>query len=172
MSGLLTNGSRATEIITMPDIPANDRVIARQLSQAFFIENKGSGTLRKNARIGFNVQSHYLAERVAYEFGYEFQCLPERFVTWGQARSEPDCSAITEAGWFAERYADICLFPGDEIEVKYVMVEHPSGEREEGIGIVVRKTSAYWVPPGHMVFAIIAKFDHTLGDFLPARNPC
>jgi hypothetical protein len=171
-SGLRVNGSSATEIIapTTEAVPLN-RWTARQMSMADFIENKGSGTLRKNNRVGFNTKSQALHERIAYEFGYQFECLMERCVTWGQARSEGDSSALTECGWFAERYADVCLFPGDEIEVKYIIVEEGHIKRE-GIGLVVRKTSAQWVPQGYMVFAIITEYDYNTHDFKPAKNPC
>lgn len=175
--GLLVEGSRATEVtLTLTDeicaSPAfKQRVEIRAMSMSEFIDSRGSGTLRKNRSIGMNVSSHYLHERVAYEFGYAFEVLPERFVTWGEARSEGDCKPLTEAGWHIERYASVCLFPGDEMECKYLIVE-VDGKRREGVGIVIRKTSARWIPPGYMVFAIVAEYSPSAHDFLPAVNPC
>lgn len=171
-SGLRTGGSRATDLIP---IPANlegfqSRIDIRLLSIEEFINSKGSGTLRKNKAIGMNVTSHALHERVAYEFGYQFEICPERFLTWGEARSEGDCKPLTEVGWFAERYASVCLFPGDEIEVKYLTAE-VDGVKREGVGIIVRTTSAPWIPKGYVVFAIIAEYVEGKG-YLEARNPC
>jgi hypothetical protein len=172
IDGLIVAGKRATTILPLPpSVQFSQRVNARLMSIDEFIAQCGSGTLRKAKAIGMNVQSHALYERVAYEFGYYFQACPERFVTWGEPRSEPDSKAITEVGWHVERYARVCLFPGDQIECKYIIVER-DGVREEGIGIVVRATSAPWVPIGYIVFCIVAVYDPKTHDFLPARNPC
>lgn len=169
--GLITGGSRATQLLSIPDAPDfHKRLAVRLMSMEEFIETKGSGTLRKNKAIGMNVFSHALAERVAYEFGYAFEACPERFVTWGEPRSEPDCKPLTETGWHVERYASVCLFPGDAVEAKYLIVEI-DGVRREGVGMVVRKTSAPWLPKGYMVFAIIAPYAPGVG-FAEARNPC
>lgn len=175
-AGLRTKGSRATEVLPSPNHETLDawmvqRWGVRRMTMAEFIEHLGSGTLRKNDRLGMNTRSHALSERTHYEFGGGFECLPERFVTWGEARSEPDSSPVTEAGWYADRYAHMCLFPGDEMEVKYLIVE-AEGQRREGIGIVIRKTSAPWVPAGYMVVAIIAEYDPEKHDFREAVNPC
>lgn len=173
--GLRVSGSKATEIIAMPVVAADSafayRVEMRLLSIEDFTATRGSGTLRKNKSIGMNVTSHAMHERVAYEYGYYFETCPERFVTWGEARSEGDCKPVTEAGWFIERYASVSLFPGDEIETKYITVER-DGEKREGIGIVVRKTSVPWLPTSYIVFCIIAEWDHAKGGFKAAVNPC
>lgn len=177
ITGLRTSGSRATDIIQIPNEEIlnkwmEHRLKVRNMSMDEFIENYGSGTLRKNKRIGMNVSSHSLSERAHYEFGAYFECLPERFITWGEARSEPDCSPITEVGWYTERYANLCLFPGDEIEVKYITVEAPGEIKREGIGLIVRKTSAHWVSKGFTVFAFITIYNPTIHDFEEARNIC
>jgi len=172
--GLRVSGSRATEIIPMPEDRTPwvaRRIAVRNMSTEDFIETKGSGTLRKNHAIGMNVTSHALHERVAYEFGYAFETCPERFVTWGEARSEPDEKAMTEVGWHVERYASFCLFPGDEMECKYITVEI-GGVKREGVGVVIRKTSVPWIPPGYIIFAIIAELDQKTHEWKPAVNPC
>jgi hypothetical protein len=169
--GLRVHGSRATEVRPLPKNAPAGRTAIRSMTMDTFIEQRGSGTLRKNRAIGMNVTSHALAERVAYEFGYGFEAMPERCVTWGEARSEPDCKPLTEAGWHIERYAAVCLFPGDEVEAKYLIVES-DGERREGVGLIVRVTSAPFIPAGYTVFAIIAEFSVTRGRFLEAKNPC
>lgn len=147
------------------------RVKMRLLPMDEFVETRASGTLRKAGYCGANTTSHSQHDRNAYEFGYKFEALPERFVTWGEARSEPDCHPLTEAWWLIERYASVSLFPGDEVEGKYIVVE-VGGVRREGVGIIVRKTSVTWLPKGYIVFAIIAQYDPKTHDFMDAVNPC
>ncbi len=176
-SGFRTSGSRATDIV---EAPTPEKLLAwiterkelRDMSMETFIEHYGSGTLRKNARIGMNVQSHYLSDRIHFEFGAAFEAVMERSLTWGEARSEPDSKSLTEVGWFCEVYAARCLFPGDEMEVKYLTIEPPGGTKREGIGLILRKTSATWIPKGFAVFALITELDHSIHDWLPAVNPC
>lgn len=167
-------GIPATKQISMPDhppVPA-ERLRSRMMPMEEFIEEKGSGTLRKNSRIGMNTKSHAMVERCAYEFGYAWEVCMERSLTWGEPRSEGDSHPLTEVGWHVERYAAMCLFPGDEVECKYLIREDPDGTRREGIGMILRKTSAPWVPAGYAVFCIIAEYDQILHDFGKAVNPC
>jgi hypothetical protein len=54
--------------------PSNTRLdTLRQMTKDEFIEYHGSGTLRKNTRLGMANHEHYLQERIAYEFGREFR---------------------------------------------------------------------------------------------------
>ncbi|MBY0359887.1 MAG: hypothetical protein K2W82_17925 [Candidatus Obscuribacterales bacterium] len=151
------------------------RVELRRLSMDEFIERHASGTLRKNKRIGFAVQNHYLHERVAYEFGWGFEILHRSRVTFGDAFSEGDCSAVTESGWHAERYLTMSIFPEDYFELKFLHIEKSEHEKQAGIGLVVRQTSAPWVPKGHLVYALIAESIPRKGEqpehYLPAQNP-
>jgi hypothetical protein len=148
------------------------RVELRLLSAEEFINRHASGTLRKNRALGMVWRSQYLEERTAYEFGWEFECLPRSRVTFGDAYTEGDCAAITEAGWFCERYLSLAAFPGDRLEVKYLNVEYSDERKREGIGLIVRETSAVFVPEGHLVFAIVAEYDPVRKRFKAARNPC
>ncbi len=148
------------------------RVAARLMSRGEFIERHASGTLRKNLRLSMDCDGQYLHERVAFEFGYGFEAVHETRVTWGTPISFGDCKPVTEAGWFFDRYVEVSAFPGDEFSVKYIMVEYPDGSRREGLGIVVRKTSATFVPEKHMVFAIIAQWSTKKNKFKGAVNPC
>jgi hypothetical protein len=148
------------------------RVELRLLGAEEFIDRHASGTLRKNRALGMVWRSQYLQERTAYEFGWEFECLPRSRVTFGDAYTEGDCAPVTEAGWFCERYLSLVAFPGDRLEVKYLNVEYADDRKREGIGLVVRETSASFIPEGHIVFAIVAEFDPVKKRFRPARNPC
>lgn len=147
------------------------RVNVRQWTEDEFIENVGSGTLRKNKQLGMRWVSQYREERVCYEFGWEFEILPTSRVTFNDALTEGDCKSLTEAGWHAERYLRFSVFPNDHFEVKTIIVEYEGGVRKEGVGIVVRQTSAQWIPKGHIVFAIIAEYDPRNRCYLPSNNP-
>ena len=142
----------------------------RSMTADQFIDNHASGTLRKNRRIGMTWKQHYLHERVAFEFGYGFEILPASRIIFGDARSEGDCAAITEAGWFCERHMALSVFPEDHYEVKYIEIE-TDGHRREGIGMVLRATSAPWIPDGNVVFAIVTEYDPFTHDFKKATNP-
>jgi hypothetical protein len=184
-SGLRTNGCRATEKFSLsnsefsPLIRDLDtttrnyfslRTRARLMSEDEFIEQHASGTLRKNKRLSFHYKKQYLHERTAFDFGWGFECIHESHINWGQPITEGDCSAITEAGWFIDRY-QFMAFPGDEFEAKYIQVSSPD-ETKEGVGIIIRRTSAPYVPDGHVVFAIIAKVNPITHQYEDAVNPC
>lgn len=184
-NGLAVCGSRATEIVPVrtrirehfnasgdSDDGFGRRIMARTMSQDSFIDNHASGTLRKNKRIGLRWKTQYVQERIAFEFGFHFESAPDTRFTWGVAISEQDEKSLTEAGWHIDRYASVCVFPGDIIEAKYMSVEYSDGSVRKGVGIVVRETSADFVPEGHVVFCIIAEFSDATCKWLPAVNPC
>lgn len=147
------------------------RVKIRTMSADEFVDLHASGTLRKNKRLGMVWREQYLEERVSYEFGWCFECLPRSRVTFGDAYTEGDTHAITEAGWHIERYLELSTFPEDKFETKYINVEHKDGTKREGIGMICRETSAAFVPAGHIVFAIVAEFDVVKRDWRDAENP-
>lgn len=147
------------------------RVAVRMMDADAFVERHASGTLRKNRRLGMVWREQYLEERIAYEYGWEFQCLPRSRVTFGDAYTEGDVAALTEAGWHIERYVELREFAEDVIETKYINVEYKDGSTREGIGMILRQTSAPWVPTGYIVFAIVAAYDPIKKAWHEARNP-
>ncbi len=175
-SGLRTSGSKATEKFVSPlsidykTHPFVMRIHLRFMSKEEFIENHASGTLRKNKKNGFHYSKQYLHERVAADFGYGFESMHESHINWGQPMTEGDCAPITEAGWHIDIYA-FKAFPGDEFEAKYLTVDD-GDTRREGVGIIIRKTSAPYIPDGHVVFSIIAQVDKAKHTYYPAINPC
>lgn len=173
-NGLAVGGSPATERIapcaSAPVFTARHK--ARYMSDDDFIERYASGTLRKNKRLGLRWKTQYLHERTAFEFGYGFETLPETRVAWGAAMSEGDERALTEVGWHIDRYVTVCIFPGDVVEAKYITVEYPSGQVKKGVGMIVRRTSAQFIPDGYVVFAIVAEFDDVKKCWMAAVNPC
>src|SRR5262249_23627742 len=151
--------------------PLQRRVALRLMSAEEFIEKHASGTLRKNKHLGMVWRAPYLQESTAYEFGWGFECLPRSRVSFGGAFTEGDCQPITEAGWLCERYISLAIFPEDRCEVKYINVDYGE-EKKEGIGLIVRDTSASFIPDGHIVFGIVAEFDPLRKKWKQARNPC
>jgi hypothetical protein len=147
------------------------RTRIRTMMAESFIEEHASGTLRKNKRLGFCWNDQYLAERAAYEFGFEFAVIPKSRILIGAPYTEGDCHAITEAGWHIERYINLSIWKDDEYAAKYIQVELPDGTRREGIGIVVLKTTATFVPKNHVVYAIVAEYDPQQKAWREARNP-
>jgi hypothetical protein len=143
----------------------------RILSDKDWIEIHGSGTLRKNKRLGMAWKAQYLEERVAYEFGWEFEIQPRSRIMFGDAYTEGDESAVTEAGWHIERYFTRKVFQEDIFQCKYINVEYSWGEKKEGIGIIVKETSAPWIPKGNIVFAIVAEYDTVNEKWKAANNP-
>jgi hypothetical protein len=148
-----------------------ERAAIREMSAEDFISRHASGTLRKNKEVGMAWRGQYLEERIAYEFGYEFECLPRSRVTFGDAYTEGSCQPITEAGWLCERHISTRTFREDHYEVKYLHVDYGDDEQREGIGLILRQTSAAFVPDGHIVFAFVAEFDPVHKRWRKARNP-
>lgn len=161
-----------TEIIISPAMETF-RTAIRNMPENDWIDKHGSGTLRKNKRLGFVVKTQYLHERSNFEFGNGFEVVPRSRVTFGDAYSEADCKAVTEAGWFADRYItlNMAMFPEEHYQLKYLIIEESDGTKREGIGIVIRKTIAKWVMPGNIVCCIISEFDKNTKEYLTAINP-
>ena len=161
-----------TEIHTAIE-PLSPRQIIRCMPESEWILEHGSGTLRKNKRLGMAWRSQYLQERVAWEFGHCFELVPRSRLTFGDAITEGDCHSVTEAGWYIDRYFTLntSLFPQDYYECKSVVVTPSEGPVREGIGIVVRRTCASWLPSGYVLFAIVAQYNRLLKRYEEAKNP-
>lgn len=164
-----------TKIIQIPAAVENnvayaDKLKSRKMTEKEFIKTFASGTLQTSVKIGMAVRNFYLEERVAFEFGWEFQILPATRVTKGIAVSEGDESAITEFGWHAKR-AKWNLFYGDKMKFEYVIFEYADGTKKEGLAFVITKTSASWVPQNHMIFALVSEFNINTGEWEDAVNP-
>jgi len=147
------------------------RMAIRKMSAEEFVEQHASGTLRKNKRLGMAWRDQYLTERVAYEFGWEFSYAQKSRIMMGDAYTEGDCHAITEAGWYMERYINLSLFPEDVYKAQYLHVEEKDGTRKEGIGLVVEQTSASFIPKNSVIYALIAEYDPAKKEWKNAKNP-
>lgn len=156
--------------VTAQGVPA--RIVEnRVMSNAAWIEAHGSGTLKDNKELGFVWSIQCLSERLAYTFGYGFSAFKSHQVTFNDSISECDEAAYTLAGRWVKRYLAKSLFPEDYFEIKYVIVTSEEGKREwEGIGLIVRQTSAQFIPDEMMVVARIARYDPAAGRWDAAVN--
>lgn len=159
-----------TTITTATDsIPVNHpRVLLRNTSKEEFIEKWGSGTLRKSHRLGFDTHDAYLQERIRFEFGIAFEIIQRSRVTYSDIKLISS-QALTELGWHAERMIELRPFDSDEFVCKQFDIEYANGTIKQGAGILLKSTSASWIPNGYMVFAIITEKRNN--QYLPAINP-
>ena len=143
----------------------------RTQCHADWIEAHASGTLRDNRELGFVWSIQCLSERLAYTFGYGFSAHKGHLATFNDAISECDERAYTLAGRWAKRYLAKSLFKEDYFQLKYVVLKDDTGRREwEGLSLVLRQTSAQFIPPETLVFAKIAQFFPDSGTWGLAVN--
>ncbi len=159
----------SAEVLNSPALEG--RVALRKLASLPWIKEHGSSSLRKAERGGAGVKKQLAHERVAHEFGWGYEAEFATRVLYGRIQSEGDCPAITETFWHFDRLQALNVFPEDVFEAKYLHVDVGKPTARQGTGIIVRQTSAPWVPRGHLLFAFIALFNPTTGDFEPAQNP-
>lgn len=143
----------------------------RSLTENGFIENHGSGTLRKAKMLGSAYISLYREERIAYDFGWEFRIAPNSRITYNDAVAEGDCHSVTEAQWFAERYMTLNRFTEDKWSFKYIIVEDVDGTRTEGIGLFCKQTCADYIGVGNSLYCIITEWDIEKKEWKDAKNP-
>lgn len=147
---------------------AHPRRQLRNMSKEQFIERYGSGTLRKSNKLGFDIKDAYLMERTRFEFGAGFEVIQRSRVTYSDIKLVSS-SALTELGWHAERMIELRPFESDIFECKQFEIEYPDGHLKKGAGIMVKETSCTWLPPGFIVYSIVA--EKLNGKYLPAINP-
>lgn len=132
---------------------------ARTISNSEFIELHGSGTLRDNKGLGFVWSIQCLSERLAYTFGYGFSAFKSHNVVFNDSISECDENAYTLAGRWFKAYQAKKLFDEDYFEIKYVIVKDDCDKKVwEGIGVIVRETSATFIPDNTLVVARVCEF--------------
>lgn len=132
----------------------------RTMSNSEFIEMHGSGTLRDNKNLGFVWSIQNLSERIAYTFGYGFGAYKSHNVVFNDSISECDETAYTMAGRWFKAYQAKKLFEEDYFEIKYVIIKDDNDKKVwEGIGVIIRETSATFIPDNTIVIAKVARFD-------------
>lgn len=148
----------------MQSLPEHFKAM-RTLNQADWIAKHGSGTLQKSQRLGFDIYDKYLEERVKFEFGFGFEILPKSYLTVSDIKLV-SASALTELGWHLERMIEIRPYESDWFLAKYIQLG--TDDRQGGC-ILLKETSASWIPKGMMVFAMVAPFKD--GKYQDAVNP-
>lgn len=131
----------------------------RTISNDEWIEAHASGTLKDNKDMGFVWSIQCLSERLAYTFGYGFSAFKSHLVTFNKSISECDESAYTLAGRYSKHYIAKKLFDEDYFEAKYIIIKDEQGKKEwEGIGLIIRETSAKFIPSNTLVLAKVAQY--------------
>jgi hypothetical protein len=136
------------------------------------LNNRLSGTLKKNSKIGFKCKSQLLHEAICQTLGWGFESIPCSYLTFNDPVSEGDCKSITEVGWHFDRLLCISIFPEDNFELKYINIQDEKGNIiRQGIGIIVKETSVQWIPNGHLVFCLLTEYDNIKNTWSDCINP-
>lgn len=152
------------------DLPAgHPRRILRDLDQETFIAKYASGSLRKSAKLGFDIKEAYLRERVKLEFGLGFDVIQKSWVMFNDPKFQSS-QGVTEFCWHLERMIELRPFESDTFVAKELDIEKPDQSKRKGLGIFVKHTSAPWLPRGYIVYALVAERD-AKGNLGPAINP-
>jgi hypothetical protein len=70
-----------------------------------------------------------------------------------------------------DKYIAHSVFSADIFEGKWIIAEYADGSKKEGAGIIVKQTTADFIPDGCIVFAIISEYNTKKKKFKNAINP-
>lgn len=147
--------------ILEPNSDIKNLNLFRLLDQDNWIENYGSSTLKRAKKLGASFKNLYLEERIAWEWGLNFKGVPKSRITFGDPYTEGDCHFITEGQWIADRYIIRSPFLEDLFEWKYIIVSDTNSNKlEEGLGLILRETTAQFIPSGYIIYAIIVTVEN------------
>lgn len=150
----------------MRTTPLNDWLKIPSLSDRL------SGTLKKNARVGFKYQQQLEHEAICQTLGFGFEILPSTYLTFNDPITEGDCHPLTEVGWHMDRLLFIQLFKEDVFKLQYINIQDKDGKIErQGVGIIVEKTSIQWIRKGSICFALMTEFNSITKTWSPCINP-
>lgn len=131
-----------------------------------------SGTLRKNARIGFRYIPQLEHEAICQTLGWAFEIIPTTYLTFNDAITEGDCHALTEVGWHVDRLLTIRPFSEDRFELKYINIQDTEGNIiRQGVGLIVWETSVQWIRKGTVCFALLTEYDPIKKEWTECTNP-
>ena len=152
--------------VMMRETPLTKWLTTDQLSDRL------SGTLKKNARIGFKHFSQLEHEAICQTLGWGFEIIPTTYLTFNDAVTEGDCHSLTEVGWHFDRLLSVHIFPEDIFELRYINIQDQEGIIvRQGVGIIVKKTSVQWVKNGSMCFALLTEYDSKTKEWTECVNP-
>lgn len=136
------------------------------------LSDRLSGTVKKNSKVGFNVNLQLEHEALCQTLGWGFESIVSTRVNFNDAISEGDCHSLTEVGWHFDRMTQIQLFPEDYFELKYIVIQDEAGNiQRQGIGIIVRETSIQWIKKGKLVIAMLTEYDLAKKEWTDCINP-
>ena len=135
------------------------------------LRDRLSGTLKKNAGIGFKYMGQLEHEALCQTLGWGFESMPTTYVTFNDAVTEGDCPQLTEVGWHVDRLIHTNIFD-DVFELKYINIQDTVGNiLRQGVGVIVRETSVQWVKKGNLVFTLLTEFNPKTGQWSDCVNP-
>ena len=136
------------------------------------LSNRLSGTLKKNASIGFKYKNQLIHEAVCQTMGWGFEVEKTTYITYNVPMTEGDVKSLTELGWFVDRLLYLHPFDEDKFELKYINIQNENGEIiKQGVGVIVTETSIQWIPKGMLLFSIISEYNSKNKTWLDAVNP-
>lgn len=136
-----------------PSCPADHH---RRMKNDEFLAKYASGTLRHGAALGFQHLDMLRYERLAFEFGRNWDTAPRSRVTWGRVNITSDTKVLTELVWDFRRLLAMSRFPEDRFEVAYISYTDRDGEVHKGAGVILRESSIPFIADGQVVFCIAA----------------
>lgn len=162
-----------TEIVPLKeslDLPKHILAM-RELSMEDFIQKYSSGTLRDSVEYDTGFINIYRHERICWEFGSGFECIPATNILFNTVIAEWDCSEYREALYFFKRMKVRRVFQEDQYEFKYIHITERDGKVREVAGIVVKQTTCTWIPKGHLIVAIVSVYDKAKETWSHVENP-
>lgn len=136
------------------------------------LSDRLSGTLKKNARIGFKHNSQLEGEAICQTLGWGFEVIATTYVTFNDAITEGDCHSLTEVGWHVDRLLSVNPFEEDYFELKYINIQDMEGNIErQGVGLIVRETSVQWIRKGAICIALLTEYNSRSGEWTECVNP-
>ena len=144
----------------------------RTMPEDKWIEQYGSTKVRKAKRLGAKYKQKYLKERVAFEFGFNWQIIPASRVLFGDVNSDDESQHMTEALWLTDCYIAKQVFVCDQFEFKYIYITNSDETETEGVGMICRQaTNCPWIPDGYILYWIQAEYDKAKGEYKENINP-
>ena len=130
-----------------------------------WIQEYGSGSLRRAMQEGMRWREMYYDERTAFEFGHRFSPVLKSRLMIGEPFAEGDSSATTETCWWARRLRK--LLPTCQVRVVQAHQTQEDESIHEGIAIqIVPQVNPHWLPAGRSIIAFTTDKD---GNTV---NPC
>ena len=174
-----TNQDWDTRIIEPPDwvdaIAQADPQFKELLGLRFvpddvFIAQYGSDYLKHAKATGIGCRDLCLAERVRFVFGRPFECLPSTQVMKGRQIAIEGYDQVAEATSLINKLR-VHSFLGDTYDPCFLDASYRDGTKKLGFGVIVKETSAHFIPRGYVVFVIITEYDGTDHSWKPVVNP-